>query len=157
MDNVMETDAMRDLQSLLFSGIKEVLEEATAEGVLQAPYGRPKQVTLEEIEEKLNEESDSDDDDAEGDEGDEEDSSDEEIEFEYSYGYNPLVRLGMYLRRNNPKNIALREEQRAARVAFVPSTSSAAAAINLGAINPPIRTRADGSKDFTSLRTEPKP
>ena len=100
---------MDDLTRLLYTGLVDTMSAAKSASSLLPPYGRPKPLTIEDIEEKINESSSDEDSDPDSDAGeDEEEDTDEEIEFEYKYGFNPLVHLGMYLKRNNPRNVLIR-------------------------------------------------
>ena len=122
-----------DLKSLLFHGLNETLVAASKEDVLSSPYGRPEQLTIEKLDAKMNEPSDSEsedditkDDDEEkkdentgNDDEDSEDDSDEEVHFSYKYGFNPLIFLGQYLKRNNPKNIALKKQKTESAINFL--------------------------------------
>ena len=100
MNTSIPNPTVDDLTSLLFSGLQETLTVAGSQGVLQPPYGRPKVLTPQDIEDKINAESSSDEEeDAEDDGADDvADESDEEVEFEYNYGFvsehNNPARLG---------------------------------------------------------------
>jgi len=74
------------LTTLLYSGLIDTLTTANTSKVLTAPYGRPAQVTVQDIEDKVNNES-SDDDDDDEEEEEEGESSEEEVEFSYEYGF----------------------------------------------------------------------
>jgi hypothetical protein len=74
---------MDDLTRLLFEGLKDTMEEAKRSDSLIGPlYGRPKQMTIEDLEAKLNESSSDDDSDEEDEDEEGEDDgqeSDEEV------------------------------------------------------------------------------
>ncbi|CAN0449655.1 unnamed protein product, partial [Laminaria digitata] len=58
--------------------------------------------------------------DGDGDDDDDDDDSDEKLlEYKFDYGFNPLVFLGEYLRRNNPVAICARDEQHDADLAYL--------------------------------------
>ena len=60
------------------------------------------------------------DDSNDDDNDDDDDDSDEKLlEYKFDYGFNPLVFLGEYLRRNNPVAIRAREEQHDANLEYL--------------------------------------
>ncbi|GMH64663.1 hypothetical protein TL16_g04016 [Triparma laevis f. inornata] len=106
---------MTDLTRLLHEGLCDTLRAAKEAEALTAPFGRPPVMTVEDVEEKINADSSDEDSDEDGENSDDDsdsDASDASIEFTYKYGFNPLTHLGKFLKRTNPKNVLLREQQR---------------------------------------------
>lgn len=143
--SALQTSATRsplDLASvapILNAGFRAVLAEASKRGVLNPPYGRtampdPNKIieddpfgsTGDEDEEADEEDSETKGDDRRGssgggggDEDDEDDDDDKLLEYKFDYGFNPLVFLGDFLRRNNPVAIQARREKRVADLAYL--------------------------------------
>ncbi|CAM9849312.1 unnamed protein product, partial [Discosporangium mesarthrocarpum] len=102
----------------LYDGFRALIEEACARGVLDPPHGRTRMPDPHKIVEGGPSGSDEDIgvDEDEGNEGnmdeendrancDDEDDDDNLLAYKYDYGFNALVFLGEYLRRNNPRAI----------------------------------------------------
>lgn len=128
------------------AGFRAVLVEASKLGVLDPPHGRtpmpdPKKITDEDpfaSENGKDDGSDSDtgaccrttsggawnnngnnDENADDDDNDDADSDETLLEYKFDYGFNPLVFLGEYLRKNNPVAIRAREEQHDADLGYL--------------------------------------
>lgn len=123
---------------MINAGFRAVLNEASKLGVLDPPHGRtpmpdPNKITEEDA---FVSNSDRDDDNSDreetgtevseeqthassadlgvgGEDEDEDDDDDDDklLEYKFDYGFNPLVFLGEYLRKNNPAAVRAREEQ----------------------------------------------
>lgn len=126
---------------IINAGFRAVLNEASKLGVLDPPHGRtpmpdPKKITEEEAfawsdngdpadrEETDTEVSDEQPTTApagtpEPEEEEEDDDDDKLLEYKFDYGFNPLVFLGEYLRKNNPAALRAREEQRNADLEYL--------------------------------------
>lgn len=115
---------------ILNSGFRQVLAEANKLGVLDPPHGRTPMPDPKKIVEDNPSSSD-------GEEGgnnrqketpsgaevnggnDDDDDDDKLLEYKFDYGFNPLVFLGEYMRRNNPVAIRARKEQHMADLRYL--------------------------------------
>lgn len=103
---------MELLNHLLHEGIEQTLKSADEWNVLQPPYGhKPPKLPVDYVErvrqrqqEALEEEEEEDEELGDMMEEDEE-SVEEEPPFHYHHGFNAVLELGRFLRRNNPKNV----------------------------------------------------
>ncbi|GMH48985.1 hypothetical protein TrVE_jg8775 [Triparma verrucosa] len=124
MSTPVPLPTMSDLTRLLHLGLCDTLEKAKDAEALKEPYGRPKIMSVEDVEEKINEESsDSDSNSDSSVDSDSDSDSDASIDFTYTFGFNPLTHLGMFLKRSNPKNVAARALQRDEAIQFLKKRS----------------------------------
>ena len=128
------------------AGFRAVLAEASKLGVLDPPHGRtpmpdPKKITDEDPFASDDGESDNGSESEKGtcatttpakagpspspggarndNEDDDEDCDEKLLEYKFDYGFNSLVFLGEYLRRNNPVAIRARNEQHDANLEYL--------------------------------------
>ena len=104
-------------------------QQADENMCLEAPYGhvQPVPLGLAEMGDDASVEEEDEEDDAWLDEEDEEDGEEEEEDenqFTYEYGFNPIVALGKYLAKYNPKNVRTRqaEKQQVSQSSLIKST-----------------------------------
>ncbi len=131
---------LASIAPIINAGFRAVLDEASKLGVLDPPHGRtpmpdPKKITEEEAsawsddgdpaerEETDTEVSDEQPPTAVGtpepEEEEDDDEDDKLLEYKFDYGFNPLVFLGEYLRKNNPAALRARQEQRNADLEYL--------------------------------------
>lgn len=129
---------LASIAPIINAGFRAVLNEASQRGVLDPPHGRtpmpdPKKITEgaafawsdggdpDDREETETEASDEQPPTAAGTEPEEEDEDDDDklLEYKFDYGFNPLVFLGEYLRKNNPAAVRAREEQQNADLEYL--------------------------------------
>ena len=105
------------LHELLHSGIERTLHEADEKEVLEPPYGRKMANPLPKTDDDGGGLDDDDpwadvEDDEEDEDDGEEEEEEEEPKFEYTYGFNPLLFLGEFLKTNTPKAVRQRAIER---------------------------------------------
>lgn len=132
---------LASIAPLINAGFRAVLSEAAERGVLDPPHGRTPMPDPGKITEEDPFDSSSDGDIGNDDDGDEtkiaekavvdtgplpgggdddgEDDDDKLLEYKFDYGFNPLVFLGEYLRKNNPGAMQARKEQHRADVEYL--------------------------------------
>lgn len=132
---------LASIAPMINAGFRAVLNEASRLGVLDPPHGRtpmpdPKKIIEEDASGGAGDNDNSDREetgtevseeptaassaDLGGREEDDDDDDDDKLlEYKFDYGFNPLVFLGEYLRRNNPAVVRAREEQRNADLEYL--------------------------------------
>jgi hypothetical protein len=101
-------EALAFLNSSLQGGIAKLLEEARRKGCIAPPYGRPPTPSPFVDESQIDEEALL-----------QEDLTGQSLDinnFDYEYGFNPLLFLSDYIRRVHPVSVAARQRDRVAAV-----------------------------------------
>ncbi|CAM9591313.1 unnamed protein product, partial [Hapterophycus canaliculatus] len=130
---------LASIAPLINAGFRAVLSEAAKRGVLDPPHGRTPMPDPDKIIQENPFDSSDDEDNCNGDgeekaiaveavvdkepspEGgdDDDDDDDKLLEYKFDYGFNPLVFLGEYLRKNNPAAMQAHKEQRRADLEYL--------------------------------------
>lgn len=138
---------LASIAPMINAGFRAVLNEASKLGVLDPPHGRtpmpdPRKITGEDAFASSSGGDDGNNSDRgdtgteiseeptaassadlraveEDDDEDDDDDDDKLLEYKFDYGFNPLVFLGEYLRKNNPAAVRAREEQHNADLEYL--------------------------------------